>query len=332
MPEGEGFAEKKLRMLTDDSAWGAMGMPCVVLCGRDSDATLSAAKAIVAASVPDVPGVHGVAPFGGPREPEDVALPRGGCGAGRRVAVDRRYDARTGALLVAVPDPCASNMSAADSAAALAGTDEDAENGDARDEGGPAHAGAAHAARCAGVIEVCKEFAGQWGVDMRRRIAIVHLACRLPRQCQGALRKLAEDAHASTLFVLTCTRPAALDQGFASRAFFAPVRDPALSSSASGARRRGPASTPLDFLLRLMPPSDNPPSRTASCLVQDPAALVSACAEADYAVALVRARGGDVVAARAAAATLCSSWRVPPPVGHRKNSDMVEDSFYTKRF
>ena len=234
----------------------SMEMPMIVLHGSDATSLLSAANRLVLSQDRTRSEEDGW----GPKESEDVHLPVYKWGAGRRVVVDRRYHLRTGAILVRVPDATISNTNM-------------------KEDDHGCHPGAAHVARCAGVFEVIKEFANSWAVDMKRRIAILHLACRLPAQYQGALRKLAEDSHASTLFVLTSTRPFSLDHGIHSRAVFVPI--PAVGMGT-------PAFDPLGTALRLLQNAG-----------QSQAAILNACAEIDHSVARIISFGGDIVAARA---------------------------------
>lgn len=265
----------------------AMEIPMIVLHGPDIDALLKAAYKLVVHAHHDSNDGDGVDGFDvlekgwGPKDPEDVSLPASEWGAGRRVVVDRRYHFQTGAILVRIPDPTISNTSCKEK--------------EKEDEDGEViHPGAAHVTRCAGVFEVIKEFAISWGVDMKRRIAILHQACRLPVQYQGALRKLAEDSHASTLFVLTSTKPFSLDHGIHSRAVFVPIPIESMPSPAS--------FDPLGTALRLLSISNtNPFSKKDSYPHVD---ALDACARVDHSVALVRSLGGDLVAARIAGAKL----------------------------
>ena len=231
----------------------------IVMHGADAESLLKAAERLVDSN-------H---PIWGPKEPEDVQLPGSEWGAGRRVVVDRRYHPRTGAILIRVPDPTISTASAQDEVV---------------------HAGAAHVARCAGVFKVAKEFANTWSVDMKRRICILHQACRMPSQYQRALMKLSEDSHASTLFVLTSTRPFSLNHGFQSRAVFVPIRNE--SPSPLGSKGFDPLGKALKAL------ASQPESY---------ATIVQTCADIDHSVAHIRSLGGDIVAARTAGSRLLES-------------------------
>jgi hypothetical protein len=160
--------------------------------------------------------------FSGPRELDDVTLPNGWDGdgresGGRRVTVDRRYDPDTGSLLVKIPDPTMSNQPGR---VTLMST---GKSSDAEPPGQPLHPGAAHAVRCSGAIHVIKEFTKQWGIGMKRRVVVVHAICRLPRQCHGSLRRICETSHFSTLLVMTCSYPYAIDPGWMGRAVFVRV-------------------------------------------------------------------------------------------------------------
>mgnify|MGYP002139093088 CR=1 FL=1 len=241
----------------------AMEMPMIVIHGKDSESLLNAACVLVEHSTRvDVEAMSSW----GPKELEDVQLPRMEWGPGRRVVVDRRYHLRTGAILVKVPDPAISNASA------------DPDNGEIL------HAGAAHIARCTGVLEVVKDFAQTWGVDMKRRIAILHLACRMPKHHQGALRKLVEDHHASTLLVITTTRPFALDHGLHSRGVYVPI--PLLDTTWN----RSSSFDPLGVALKALESNAHDKSDAFDAL--------DTCAKVDHAVSRIRGLGGDIVAAR----------------------------------
>lgn len=262
----------------------ALELPSLILTSQDQEA-LSVASRIVRVGKTGPP-----APFSGPKETEDVLLPKDNeWGSGRRVAVDRRYDLVTGAMLIRIPDPALSNQPSSSSSSStsksIANDEGDGDYDSSDASGPPLHPGAAHAARCAGAVEVMKEFASSWGVDMKRRIVVVHLACRLPRQCLGAIRRLSEVHHESTLFVLTFSRPSAIDLGWLSRAVVLPVRPvvPVVVSTLSlksGGKKGGSETTTTedetDFLCR----------------------KVHAMALADASMARLRARGGDLLAAR----------------------------------
>lgn len=238
----------------------AMEAPMIVLHGKDADALLAASCAMVERMCTE--GAWG------PKEQDDVSLPRSEWGSGRRVVVDRRYHTLTGALLVKVPDPTISNASIS--------------SDDPEKEGEVLHAGAAHVARCAGVLEVVKEFASAWCVDMRRRIIIIHLACRLPKPYQGALRKIIEDFHASTLMVLTATRPFSLDHGLHSRGVFVPV--PCAPLKPTG------GFDPLGLVTKALESSTLNGDQVYS--------VIESCVGIDHTVSRIRALGGDIVAAR----------------------------------
>ena len=243
----------------------AMEMPMIVLHGKDPDALLKSAYTLVERSSRTTTNAKNADGWG-PKEQEDVSLPRLEWGSGRRVVVDRRYHFVTGALMVKVPDPTISNASIS-----------------TEEEGEVLHAGAAHVARCAGVMEVVKEFSSSWCVDMKRRIIILHLACRLPKHHQGALRKIAEDSHASTLVVLTALRPLSLDHGIFSRGVYVPI--PGLLPLPPLANAKG--FYPMGLLTKMLE------SSSSSSMT-----LVNSCADIDLAVSHIRALGGDIVAAR----------------------------------
>jgi hypothetical protein len=175
---------------------------------------------------------------------------------------------------VKVPDPTISNASI---------SSEESVSGEK--EGEVLHAGAAHVARCAGVLEVVKEFSSSWGVDMKRRIVILHLACRLPKPHQGALRKIIEDSHALTLVVLTALRPFSLDHGIYSRGVYVPIP----SSPPQGGNQNG-GFDPLGLVSKTLESSTLNDDQ-----VHD---LLDSCANIDHTVSRIRALGGDIVAAR----------------------------------
>lgn len=263
----------------------ALELPSLILTSQDQEA-LSVASRIVRVGKTGPP-----APFSGPKEIEDVLLPKDSeWGSGRRVAVDRRYDLVTGAMLIRIPDPALSNQPSSSSASSksIANDEGDCDASDA--SGPPLHPGAAHAARCAGAVEVMKEFASSWGVDMKRRILVVHLACRLPRQCLGAIRRLSEVHHESTLFVLTFSRPSAVDSGWLSRAVVVPVRPvvPVVASSILSVKSKGKKGS------KTTEETDLSTEDETELLCRK----VHAMALADASLARLRARGGDLLAAR----------------------------------
>lgn len=260
-----------------------MEMPMIVLHGPDTESLLTAAYRLVLTQVDQACSLD-LEKGWRPKEIEDVQLPASEWGVGRRVVVDRRYHLRTGALLVRVPDPTISNAS-------VKGKEKDEDEGDAL----ICHAGAAHVARCAGVFEVIKYFANSWGVDMKRRIVILHLACRMPEQYQGALRKLAEDSHASTLFVLTSTRPFSLDHGIHSRAVYVPIPNdsPPVTNTFD----------PLATALKMLSVSNSNASNASNA--HD---ILHACATIDHSVARIRSLGGDIVSARTSGTKLLNQF------------------------
>jgi hypothetical protein len=173
--------------------------------------------------------------------------------------------------------------------------------------------------RCVGVLEVCKEFARTWSVDMRRRVAVVHPSCRLPGHVQGALGRLAETSHASTLFVLTCTRRAALDSRIVSRALI--VNVPSCSSiiignslsvslpaktvaSALTAGRTTCAAAAVWTLARIarrqqqQQKKKKPAGETADDGSDASCEFLTEFAKIDHSCALVRSMGGDLSSAR----------------------------------
>ena len=65
---------------------------------------------------------------------------------------------------------------------------------------------AAFLARCAAVLQMCKDASSCWCVLMCRKVIVVHLACGLPLQTQHALARVIEASTERALFVLTCNR------------------------------------------------------------------------------------------------------------------------------
>jgi hypothetical protein len=164
--------------------------------------------------------------------------------------------------------------------------------------------------RCVGVLKVCKDFSGRWGVDMRRRTAVVHLACRLPAHVQSALGRLAEASYASSLFVLTCEHRSALDARIVSRATLihvpsAPCPTPSLSlpaktvasSLVSGQTTAAGAATWL--LERLASSRRRDREEDAADLSLVAARALGQLADMEHALARLRALGGDLQAGRA---------------------------------
>ena len=240
----------------------------------------------------------GVVPTG-KYESVEVPLPAADWGPGRRVAVERRF-ATNGTLFVYAPEL----SHAAD--------------------------GSVHESRCAGVLELCNEAAGGWNVDMKRRVIVLHGACRLGKPCLNALCKLIESTSDRSLFLLTCSRLSAIGHRLISRAFAAHV-PPASScvpqvkaSVAVDAPRQSPISahrlagvvsalasgrmTPLDAVrwasgaLSSTKATAEDDDRAAASFAQ----VVRACAHADHRLSAIVARSGgasDLLhAGRAAAA------------------------------
>jgi hypothetical protein len=188
------------------------------------------------------------------------------------------------------------------------------------------------------VLEVCKEFAGRWGVDMRRRTAVVHLACRLPAHVQSALGRLAEASHASSLFVLTCAHRSALDARIISRATLIHVPSalcptpslslPAKTVASSLATGRTTAAGAAAWMLERLASSRRREDAADQCLVT--AQALGQLANMEHALARVRALGGDLQAGRAliaeafvaVAETAAVATRAP---GRRKAAPATED-------
>jgi len=278
----------------------------VVLCGRDPDALLAAASTFVRLGQQ----FSGGDPFAGPREVIEVVIPGGDWGIGRRVTVERRY-AAGGTMLVRVPEPVGGRPPSSAARASFPPDDEEGRccsaHAQAQDYSSDGQSTGLHLMRCVGVLEVCKEFAGRWGVDMRRRTAVVHLACRLPAHVQSALGRLAEASHASSLFVLTCAHRSALDARIVSRATLihvpsAPCPTPSLSlpaktvasSLASGrTTAAGAAAWMLERLASSRRREDDADRRLVA------AQALGQLADMEHALARVRALGGDLQVGRA---------------------------------
>jgi hypothetical protein len=159
----------------------------------DADALFASSSSLYAsASASASASSASAASSGTAPAPAPVAVP------GTRVVVDRVHSRVAGcdAMLVRVPSP---------------------------DDAGSV---AAHLARCASVLEVCKDAASSWCISMRRKVVVVHLVCRLPPATQLALAKVVEASTERTLFVLTCRLRSAIVPPLLSQAVCTRVRMP----------------------------------------------------------------------------------------------------------
>jgi hypothetical protein len=325
----------------------ALAMPCIVINSRDPDLSLSAAASIVVASslghdesASTVVDVAKVFPESD-KQNEVVLLPWGiGDESGthshshsvssntlvRRITVEVRYSGRHGgALLVVVPQSMAEAVQQVQASAVDFGADLAMTTVSSTAASAP---GTLHYARCAGVVEVCKQ-AARPTVDMRRRIIVIHMVCRMPLNAQISLSKVVEDNLSSTLFVLTSEAPASIDSRLSSRAVLCrvPVRsvgsprpppEPTTSTSTSSNPMRRTVgawvnaissgrSGILDCYETLVGGwTSGAPHLPESpeCPPHVPGDVVQALAEADHTLALIRKRGGDLACMRVAVAAV----------------------------
>lgn len=325
----------------------ALAMPCIVINSRDPDLSLSAAASIVVASSlghdegqQDQQASIDVAEVfpESDKQNEVVLLPWAiGDESGshshshsvssntlvRRITVEVRYSGRHGgALLVVVPQSMAEAVQQVQASAVDFGADLAMTTASSTAASAP---GTLHYARCAGVVEVCKQAARRWTVDMRRRIIVIHMVCRMPLNAQISLSKVVEDNMSSTLFVLTSEAPASIDSRLSSRALLCrvPVRsvpkpppEPSTSTSSNPMRRTVGAwvnaissgrSGILDCYETLVGGwTTGAPHLPESpeCPPHVPGDVVQALAEADHTLALIRKRGGDLACMRVAVAAV----------------------------
>ncbi len=275
---------------------GAADLPSVILHGPSEPALLAMASQLaVASSSRSAPAVDSVAErlFGAELQGE-FALPAG-CpwGGGTRVVVSLAH------------------------AAAGSGCDASRIRVPAADEAG---SGGAHLARCAGVLEACKEASGSWCISMRRKTVVVHLVCRLPRPVQIALAKVIEASADRALFVLTCLRLSAMPARLLSIALCARVPHPDGPAGAETLPPQPPRPNVAAWA-RAVAGGRATPRQVAALAAreggggaQDLPAVVSACAAAEHLAARLRSLGvsGDSVDCRRAMAERIAAAGAPP--------------------
>ena len=269
-----------------------MALPCIVLHGRDAASTLSAAEAVCGPTT----RIAGL-----PRESEDVALPAGDWGPGRRVAVDRRYSDTDGTLLVVVPEQ------------------QQQQQQQQQEEQLQQQLQPQHEARCAGIIHTIKRSAGQWSIDMRRRPIVLHMACRLTKAAKNALCLLIEENSERVIFVLTCKSLAALGIRLSGRAVSAFVPDSFVSPRSQPAsvkknkKEMCVRARTVQQAIAAIATGRATLRETAEWAAAghvDPDLLhgvIRACARADHALAVIAERGGDLCSGRAAASRMVAS-------------------------
>ena len=276
---------------------GAADLPSVILHGPSEPALLAMASQLaVASSSRSSPAAGSVAErrFGAEQQGE-FALPAG-CpwGGGTRVVVESVHaGGGCDAMLVLAPAP---------------------------DDAG---SGGAHLARCAGLLEVCKEAASSWCISMRRKVVVVHLACRLPPSVQTALAKVVETSTSRALFVLTCRLRSAAPARLLSLAVCArvPAPAPAPAPEEGEPMPGGPAAwaravaagraTPQRVAAEAFRKAAASAAAAEAC---DVAAVVAACAAADHLAARLRSLGasGDSCDCRTAMAEHLLALVEPP--------------------
>lgn len=237
-------------------------LPCVLLHGHDPKALLRHASRMTAVAFGRDAMTDCFAPLRCPGDEQvSVQLPAA-CpwGGGTKVSV-RRVNSGAGcdAVLVYVPHA---------------------------DDAGTS---SAHLARCAGVLEVCKEACDLWCISMCRKVVVVHMVCCLPPAVLLALAHVIERSVERALFILTCSRPAVLPRRLHSLAQCARLGSGAiaceLSPGVNVARAVAAGTvTPRQVVERLSPDTDE-------CCAAN---TVQAAADAEHLAARLQALGVSV--------------------------------------